>query len=647
MPPKKDQPRDQHGRQPDKKGKKPAKPPSHHDQGGAAGSAPGPSGSGHRTPAPKKKKKKKYVDDDAGRGSCCEFSSDDSVFRDMTGGNPNNKLARQYLALPSITTTVNVEESTSTDVAGPPTHIAGPPANVAGPSTMDVSPAPSPVSIARDDISSNASSLLRAPLRDDHSSSASSRGSKRRREASPHSQRQPSRTSTRSRRASPPRQSGMLEHENAMLRQQVAMLQRQVQHHQAEVNAMGQQLRREYDAGVTHGQARGFEEAMDMTMQSTPSRAEPRGRRDHHDDDEREAEALRQASRMSLRDTQPARPAQTPGAGPSREARRPASRPAPDHTSAATRTSAPRVTVPTPSSDVRSYDVAVITTRTFTVPDPERTKWPGFACIPLPRGWRSYTPGIVTISGPAAPPNPEDATSYLDLWAGFANGRTVPDPFRRLFQAIGIEFHPDDARTALMGYRLVRRITRTMAGTLNRDAINAFLVTLAAFQRTVPIATGRTGLWATILEHDTSSPQNNWAQLVAFMNPETYPREDFGLTWRPPADTSQPWEIHTLWRQDAFMQVLLAIRPSLSALRELLAYADTFIRTRPAAQPLPGVTLPNEPQDRMYTASFTLGPATPDAFLVDTMSTPAVPPADMEVDDLPPSQPLDPNVPPA
>jgi hypothetical protein len=43
------------------------------------------------------------------------------------------------------------------------------------------------------------------------------------------------------------------------------------------------------------------------------------------------------------------------------------------------------------------------------------------------------------------------------------------------------------------------------------------------------------------------------------------------------------------------MQVLLAIRPSVEAFNHLLAYADIFIRMRPANLPIPGISLPNEP----------------------------------------------------
>jgi hypothetical protein len=200
---------------------------------------------------------------------------------------------------------------------------------------------------------------------------------------------------------------------------------------------------------------------------------------------------------------------------------------------------------------------------------------------------------------------------------------------------VGLGFDHADIRDAVLGYSLVRRITRATAGTLDRDAINAFLVTLAAFERTFQLSQSRGGLWATILDYDTDGPRDNWAGLHAFLNPETYPRDDFGLRFIPPTDTYQPWEIRTLWRRDAFMQVLLAIRPSLLSLRRLLAFADAFVRTRPASQPLPGISLPHEQPDVMYTMPFIRAAPTTEAFLVDDTSTAAAPPGEMDVDDAP------------
>jgi hypothetical protein len=115
-------------------------------------------------------------------------------------------------------------------------------------------------------------------------------------------------------------------------------------------------------------------------------------------------------------------------------------------------------------------------------------------------------------------------------------------------------------------------------------------------------------LWELILRREPSLPTNNWEAVSSFMNCETYVLTMFGLTFIPPADTSCPWGICTLWQCDAFMQVLLAIRPTLDVFNQLLAYADVIIHTRPANMPFPGIALPNEPANRMYTVSFVSGP---------------------------------------
>ena len=149
-------------------------------------------------------------------------------------------------------------------------------------------------------------------------------------------------------------------------------------------------------------------------------------------------------------------------------------------------------------------------------------------------------------------------------------------------------------------------------------------------------------LWELILRHEPSLPTNNWEAVSGFMNRETYVLMMFGLTFIPPADTSRLWGISTLWQHDAFMQVLLAIRPTLDAFNQLLAYVDVIIRTRPANLPFPGIALPNELAGRMYTTSFVSGPDCPDAFLDDPPSTTADPSGAMEVDECPPIPPTDP-----
>jgi hypothetical protein len=235
-------------------------------------------------------------------------------------------------------------------------------------------------------------------------------------------------------------------------------------------------------------------------------------------------------------------------------------------------------------------------------------KLEGFACIPLLEEYSMPYPGIVIVHGPAAPPNPKDAMSYVELWAGFANGCVVPDGFRCLFQAIGMAFHPSNARSAMFGYSLVRQIARAHVTTFDWNAIAVFLVTLTAFERTINLSGGRNSLWGMLLDHEPARPFNNWSELLGFMNPKTYPHQDFGLRFVLPTDASQPWEIYTCWRHNNFMHLLLVAQPTLMALRQILAYTDIFIHTRPAAQLLLGIILPNELQDQMYTTSFILGP---------------------------------------
>jgi hypothetical protein len=190
----------------------------------------------------------------------------------------------------------------------------------------------------------------------------------------------------------------------------------------------------------------------------------------------------------------------------------------------------------------------------------------------------------------------------------------------------------------MQGYSLARRITIQLADIFNRDAINAFLITLAAFDRSLQLTTGRDNLWSAMLARESDRPVDNWNELCSFMNIDTYPREDFGLSFTAPSDPSQPWEIRTRWRRDDFMQVLLAVRPSLQSLQLLLAFADVFICSRPADQPLSGITLGGQTHEQMYTTSFIHGPGTPDAFIVDNTSATEDATGEMEVDEPPAPQ---------
>jgi hypothetical protein len=301
------------------------------------------------------------------------------------------------------------------------------------------------------------------------------------------------------------------------------------------------------------------------------------------------------------------------------------------------------VPVPDPTSNHHDYEVTVIQRFGTHFPDPTTVKWPGFACIPLPNDYTVPHKGLAIVRGPSVPPKPEDATSYLEMWAGFAVRHTVPDPFQHLFEATRSLYNPLDTHDAMLGYGIVCRMADTHDGVLDRHAIHMFLVTLAAFERTLQLSVGQDSLWRMLLEREPECSFNNWGELQAFINFEaSSPHENFGLAFIPPADPSQPWEVCTHWRRDNFMQVLLAMRPSLPSLRQLLAYADIFICTRPAAQPLPGIPL-DEPLGQMYTTPFFSGPNMPEVFIVDTSLMVTEPSGDMEVDENPSAPPASEN----
>jgi hypothetical protein len=94
------------------------------------------------------------------------------------------------------------------------------------------------------------------------------------------------------------------------------------------------------------------------------------------------------------------------------------------------------------SPEYHDHEVTIIQRNGVDIPDLKKVKLEGFTCIPLPAEYSIPCQGIVIVHGPAMPPNPEDAMSYVELWTGFANGHMVLDPFQHLFQAIGTAFQP-------------------------------------------------------------------------------------------------------------------------------------------------------------------------------------------------------------
>jgi hypothetical protein len=136
-------------------------------------------------------------------------------------------------------------------------------------------------------------------------------------------------------------------------------------------------------------------------------------------------------------------------------------------------------------------------------------KWPGFACIPLPNVYAMPHKGLAIICGPSALPKPEDTTSYLEMWAGFAIGHMVPNLFQHLFEATRSLYDPLDARDAMLSYGIMHRMANVHDGVLDWHAIHMFLVTLAAFEQTLQLSVGQNSLWQMMLEREPEHSLNN------------------------------------------------------------------------------------------------------------------------------------------
>jgi hypothetical protein len=143
--------------------------------------------------------------------------------------------------------------------------------------------------------------------------------------------------------------------------------------------------------------------------------------RDPCDIDEAEAEALQHALQASCHDAQWNQPKDTSGAGPSHNPSHSAS-----HQASSSQLRAPTAPAPDPASPApdptsnhHDYEVVVIQRFGTHFPDPVMVKWPGFACIPLPDAYTMPHKGLAVVHGPSMPPKPEDAMSYLEMWAGF------------------------------------------------------------------------------------------------------------------------------------------------------------------------------------------------------------------------------------
>jgi hypothetical protein len=190
---------------------------------------------------------------------------------------------------------------------------------------------------------------------------------------------------------------------------------------------------------------------------------------------------------------------------------------------------------------------------------------------------------VVNIADP--PEYPEEATSYAHLWAGFAHGITIPETFVCIFGVLGRQMVHDYYLNMALGYIVYRRVAAATAHHFSRDALNGLLITLAIFQRQVP---NFLRIWEEILSRPSDVVENNWMQARSFARHPSCRPPLFGLTFVPPDMPTGPWEISTQWSERELMALILAMRPSREALQNLLHYADAFIHTRPASNPLHG-----------------------------------------------------------
>ncbi len=267
--------------------------------------------------------------------------------------------------------------------------------------------------------------------------------------------------------------------------------------------------------------------------------------------------------------------------------------------------------------------------------DPTNAEHPESASIPLPvNATPGRAPKTAIVRVPTAPPPPELATTYIEMWARFADGATLPDPLLRIFQSQRYMLDTSIVRSAVLGYRLVRRIAIANEKVIDRHALTTFLTILAAFQRQRPLFAG---FWAEMLTRTPNVPLDNWREVCQFTRHPSSSRAAFGITFITPTNIMQPWAIQTGWTLNEFAQLLRRIHPSLVLLRHLVDYTAFFVRTRNAGGPLAShPPLPNIPNDQWYPEPFADSPPIQGAFITEQppRTSSAGP---MDVDSTPPA----------
>ena len=244
---------------------------------------------------------------------------------------------------------------------------------------------------------------------------------------------------------------------------------------------------------------------------------------------------------------------------------------------------------------------------------------------------------------PPVTPPPEEATSYLELWVGFVTGCTLPDALIRIFQARRYALDAGTVRIAVYRYGITRHILKANANTVDKNALHAFLIILAAYQCHQPLLTG---IWARVLQRTREQPLNRWNQVHHFLNHPSLSTTAFRITFMAPNGNFEPWSIHMHWTTNEFMALLLRIHPSNKALEQLITYADFFVCTRNAGGPLAGhPSVPGLPNDRRFSELFIEALPSPNTFLPEpeALTTASNTPALMEIDSTPHENPAQPS----
>jgi hypothetical protein len=243
-------------------------------------------------------------------------------------------------------------------------------------------------------------------------------------------------------------------------------------------------------------------------------------------------------------------------------------------------------------------------TKTSGWPDPNSI-WPArLACLPLPKGAK-YTAVKMAVVNIANPPEcPEEATSYAHLWASFACGITIPKTFVRIFDVLRRQMVHNYYLNIVLGYIVYQRVAAVTAHHFNWDALNGLLITLAIFQCQVP---NFLQIWEEILSWPSDVAENNWMQARSFAHHPSCHPPLFSLMFVPPDTLTGPWEISTQCSEQELTALILAMWPLREALQNLLHYANTFIHTRLALNPLHGASIPGYTPGQIFTTSFITG----------------------------------------